>query len=57
MIIGVSLGMIPYNGDSILGKIGIVATAYGIVPRTIIRNKGEAIYCHIIFQPIAKNRM
>ena len=55
--IGVSLGVIPYNRNSVLGKPGIVATADGLVPCTIIGDKGEAAQFHILFKPIAESGM
>ena len=36
VIIGVPLGMVPHDGDSVLGKPGIVTATGGVVPRTVI---------------------
>ena len=57
MIVGVSLGVIPHNGYSVFCEISIVAAACGVVPRTVIGDKGETAHLHILFQPIAEERI
>ena len=57
VIIGVPLGMVPHDGDSVLGKPGVVAAADGLVPCTIIGDEGEAAQFHILFKPIAESGM
>ena len=55
--IRVSLCVIPHNGNSVLGKPGVVTTADGLVPCTIIGDEGEATQFHILFKPIAESGM
>ena len=57
VIIRMPVGMVPDNGYLFSGKRGIVAPAYRLVPRTILRCQLQIVSLTMAFPPRLKHRV
>jgi len=52
-----AVGVIPDDGDAGTGERGIVASAHGVVPGTVVGLQLQSVAGDVPFQPFAEGRM
>ena len=57
VIVGMTVGMIPDDGDVTFCERSVVAAAYRTVPGTVIRLELQPVLLHIVFEPFTESGM
>ena len=54
VIIGMSVCVVPDDGDVAQGKRSIVTSSRGAVPGAVVRLQAQAVACNVLLQPVAE---
>ena len=54
VVIGMSVCVVPDDGDVAQGKRSIVTSSRGAVPGAVVRLQAQAVACNVLLQPVAE---